>query len=236
MTGEKVFITFGGGGQNYIDAGHRIIEQALSLNIFDNTIFYTDKALQNDINFWSRHKYFIESNPRGYGYWLWKPYIIHKTMEMLNDGDIILYLDCGCELDIKRKHYFAELFEIVTRDMILGTYTAIEKGWNKMDLLLHLDMYNSKYINTYQHQAGALMFLVCPQTRFIVKSWYDIGCDYHMIDDSPSIAPNVSEFIEHRHDQAIFSLLTKKCNIFSKRELRHAIEYERNKTGVSKLK
>jgi len=31
----KKFITFGGGGQNYIDAGNRLINQALNLNLFD---------------------------------------------------------------------------------------------------------------------------------------------------------------------------------------------------------
>jgi len=25
-------------------------------------------------------------------YWLWKPYIIKKTMEMMDDDDILLYL------------------------------------------------------------------------------------------------------------------------------------------------
>ena len=35
----KVFITFGAGGQNYIDAGKRLIKQAKSTGYFDKTIF-----------------------------------------------------------------------------------------------------------------------------------------------------------------------------------------------------
>jgi hypothetical protein len=34
-------------------------------------------------------------------------------------------------------------------------------------------------------------------------------CNYHLIDDTPSKSPNFTEFIEHRHDQSILSLLTK---------------------------
>jgi hypothetical protein len=33
------------------------------------------------------------------------------------------------------------------------------------------------------------------------------------VDDSPSILPNLLVFEEHRHDQAIFSLLAKKYDI-----------------------
>jgi len=56
-----------------------------------------------------------------------------------------------------------------------------------------------------------------------------------MIDDSPSISKNLDCFREHRHDQSIFSLLTKKYNIYSKRTLNDCIELSRNKSGNSKL-
>mgnify|MGYP000273858874 CR=1 FL=1 len=44
----------------------------------------------------------------------------------------------------------------------------------------------------------------------IIKEWYELGSDYHNIDDSPSIIPNDSNFIEHRHDQSIFTNLMNK--------------------------
>ena len=42
-----------------------------------------------------------------------------------------------------------------------------------------------------------------------MKLWYNISLNHHLIDDTPSKSPNFKEFIEHRHDQSIFSLLTK---------------------------
>ena len=44
-------------------------------------------------------------------------------------------------------------------------------------------------------------------TFHIEKRWYEIGCNYHMIDDSESYMKNDSTFTEHRHDQSIFSIL-----------------------------
>jgi hypothetical protein len=55
------FITFGGGGDNYIEAGERLIKQAQNLELFDNSTLYTDEWLKNDLEFWTQHKDFFEN-------------------------------------------------------------------------------------------------------------------------------------------------------------------------------
>jgi hypothetical protein len=230
-----VFITFGS-HDHYIDAGHRLINQAKQMNIFNETILYSAEYLQKDPQFWTNHETFISNNPRGYGYWLWKSYIIKKTMENMADNDILLYLDCGCELGLDRKHELLECINIVKTDKLVSTSTYyIERDWNKMDLIEKMDMNKNEYLDTDQRQAGANLFLVCKETRDFVDKWYELSSDYHNIDDSASIIPNFECFKEHRHDQAIFSLLTKKYNIFSEKYLIDAIYYSRNKTGDSKI-
>jgi len=66
--------------------------------MFNKIISYNDKDLNNDEEFWKKHGNFIENNKRGNGYWIWKPYIIMKNLDLMNDNDILLYLDCGCEV------------------------------------------------------------------------------------------------------------------------------------------
>ena len=233
---KKHFITFGGGGQNYYDAVNRLVNQVKELNLFDNIHYLTDKDLQNDDYFWQKHSSFILNNKRGYGYWLWKPYVIKKTIEKMNDGDILLYLDCGCEIDIQNKQNLINNFNIVKKDYIIGTNTKHpEKHWNKMDLVHKLNMLDDKYLNSVQRQAGVVLYLICDKTRKLINEWYDIGCDYNNIDDSPSIKPNDQNFKQHRHDQSIFSLLTKKYNLFSNHSLDNSIKILRNKSGISKI-
>lgn len=232
---KQIFITFGAGGENYVQAGERLINQSNELNIFDKTILYTNEYLKNNNEFWNKHYTFIENNKRGYGYWLWKPFIIKKTMEQMKNGDILLYADCGCEIDIKKKDKLLNDIELVKTQYIIGSYTGHdEQKWNKMDLILKLDANDDEYINTMQRQAGVILFLVCDETRNLVNEWYELSCDYHLIDDSPSIAPNADIFIEHRHDQSIFSLLTKKYKIYSDKSI-SSIEIARNRTGRSAL-
>jgi hypothetical protein len=153
-----VFITFGS-HDNYIDAGHRLINQAKRMNIFKEIILYSPEYLQKDVDFWNKHGTFIINNHRGYGYWLWKSYIIKKTMENMADGDILLYLDCGCELSFTRKDKLLECINIVKTDKIVGSPTPhIDRNWNKMDLIEKLGMNKNEYLNTAMRQSGANLF------------------------------------------------------------------------------
>ncbi len=230
-----VFITFGGGSQNYIDAGKRLIQQAESVNLFNKIIFYTDKYLFEDKEYWEKNGDFVMNNKRGFGYWLWKSYLIKKTISNMKNDEILLYLDCGCEIDHKKRDSMINCINIVKNDYIIGNYNGIEKHLNKMDLIHYLNMNNEKYLNSLQHEAGQIMLLVNDKTRKLVNEWYEIACNYHLLDDSPSVLQNCEKFFEHRHDQAIFSLLTKKYEIFSKNTLSNAFNYSRNRTGQSKI-
>ena len=159
-------------------------------------------------------------------------------METMKDDDILLYLDCGCEIGGSKHLLIPRFFNDIKKDKIIGTLTdpgLYEKEWCKMDLLLYFDMQDSNLIHHSQHQGGAIMFYICEKTKFIVDLWYNTSCDYHMIDDSPSIKTNLNCFKEHRHDQAIFSLITKKYNIYSNKSLHKCIYYLRNRSGFSKL-
>ena len=93
---KNIFITFATKNQcvysTIYDAGLRIQKQAQDIGIFDECILYTEDFLKENDEFWSKHKDFLEKNKKGYGFYIWKPYIIKKTMEMLNISWWSLYL------------------------------------------------------------------------------------------------------------------------------------------------
>ena len=82
-----------------------------------------------------------------------------------------------------------------------------------MDLFEYLDMRNEKELNAPQLFATTFTLRKCDHSVNIVKKWYETSCIYHNIDDTPSIQPNDPSFIDHRHDQSIFSLLRKKYGV-----------------------
>lgn len=58
-------------------------------------ISYTKNDLNKD--FLKKNEKMFKSR-KGAGYWVWKPKIVQITLEKMNDGDLLLYADTGCEL------------------------------------------------------------------------------------------------------------------------------------------
>uniref|UniRef100_A0A6C0HZZ8 Uncharacterized protein n=1 Tax=viral metagenome TaxID=1070528 RepID=A0A6C0HZZ8_9ZZZZ len=227
---QKVWaISFGGGGQNFHDAVNRIHnELTTKINVFNEILKFTDEDLKKDTDFWEKHGNFIENNRRGYGYWLWKPYLIMKTMEKMNENDILFYIDSGCEItnDENANNKLITFIEKCNENEILYTSTGQpEKMWNKMDTIDYIG-YNEE--KTIQNAATIVIIKKNQKMVEFVNEWYRISCNYHLIDDTPSILPNDPSFREHRHDQSIFSLLTKKYNMSNEENLIETITKETN--------
>jgi hypothetical protein len=197
----------------------RLKKEAEIINIFNNIITYTDKDLIDDPIFWNKHSDFILNNYRGYGYWIWKPYLTLKTLEIMNENDILVYCDAGCELNSEGINRLNEYINIVENNEYANISFELshkEKSWTKMDIFnffnININDNNDidKYVNSKQLIAGIFILKKCKLTSFIIEEWYRIACNYNLINDTPSILPNDESFIENRHDQSIFSLLRKK--------------------------
>lgn len=228
-------ITFGQ-GEKFIEAAKRLLQQAYDIHVFDDLQMFTDEDLKNDLDYWNKHGAFTLANRRGYGYFLWKPYLIMKTMETIPDGDILVYADAGCEIDPENEERIKQLrhlFEVVKIDKIIGSECNLEKNMNKMDILIHMNVLENKEIlSSSQRQATAVMFYKCQETTSFVRKWYETGCIYSNIDDSQSVYRNFPFYDEHRHDQSIFSLLSKQMNLYCQTErIETAIYILRNREG-----
>jgi len=208
---KTVFLTFGGPSRNYHDAVKRICNEALQFNIFDSIIGLTDLHLKNHANFYTRHKQFMETNPRGYGYWIWKPYIVQQQLASMNENDILVYADAGCVMNINGVRRMHEYFEMVNNSeygILSFQLEHSEKTWSKMDLIEYLGVH--EHSNTNQCISGVFIIRKCKHTTDLVNKWYETCCNYDLISDTPSVSKNDDSFIEHRHDQSVLSLLLKK--------------------------
>lgn len=248
------FLTFGGPTSEYHHAVERICKQAETFGLFYKVVGLTERDLQNDAELWLKHNDFINSNSRGYGYWLWKPYIIKKTLASMDDGDVLLYADCGCELNYAGKSKLLDLINQVKIKNIIGTSAAsTDTSYTKMDLTTHLQMENNIDLLKQNQMAATTLLMVKNELIVdLINEYYEISSNnYHLIDDTPSVENNFCDFIEHRHDQSVFSLLVKKYGlknydldplylggVESKQNyINNGMEYPiwtcRNKTGVS---
>lgn len=184
---------------------------------FDEIISYNDKNLGQA--FKEKNKKILDLK-RGGGYWLWKPYLIKKTLEILNSGDFLFYCDSGS--------YFVDSIDDViqlslnqNQDIIPFELTHFEKAWTKRDAFVLMDCDSDFYSETKQRLAS---YVLIRKTEFSIKfveQWLSYAQDERIITDVDNQCgfENYPEYRDHRHDQSIFSLLTKKHKLSAYRDL-----------------
>lgn len=211
---KKWFTTFGGGAENYRAAAQRICTQADNTGWFDFITPFTDLNLFGlDNNWTARNSNFIAQSTRGYGYWIWKPFIVHQVMTKMQYGDVLLYADSGCEINFQGERRFHELIDLANENSgVTFSIKEVERRWTKADLLNVFGYSIHDESASYDQVCATLFFLKkTTKTMALVASWQSI-CEfrnYTLLNDARSDLPNHPDFNEHRHDQSIFSMLVK---------------------------
>ena len=151
---------------------------------------------------------------RGNGYWLWKPYFIDQVFSKIEEGDWIIYADSGLYYLNSVQSYLINLEQRGIYAVCMGSRNK-EYVYTKRDTFVIMKMDMPQYTDTYQR--GAIMALKKNDLNVqMVKEWLDYAQDKRAITDMPNTCglDNYEGFIDHRHDQSIFSLLSKKYGIY----------------------
>lgn len=169
---------------------------------------WEEPALKNT-EFYEQNKELLDQ-PRGCGYWAWKPFIILDTLlNRCNDGDICIYADAGIEWVNSSDH----IINRMDQDIFLFGNMYNHLHWCKADCWVPI-LSNQYYgYKGKQCQASVLFVRKTDKAVEFIKSWLSLCLQAGMIDDSPSKLPNDPEFQEHRHDQAILTCLAIRDGI-----------------------
>jgi len=158
-----------------------------------------------DLEFKSKNKNIIEKK-RGGGYWIWKPYIILDMLNKINDSDYLIYMDSGANL-IGNPQKYLEMID----DKGILSFSMMQKTskWTKGDCFYEVNKNKDyQFSDKNQLQGTYIFFKKCEFSINFVKEWLNLCSKENLITDSPNLhLNNLSDFVEHRHDQSIFSLL-----------------------------
>lgn len=191
----------------FIKTLDRIGKEAVESKFFDVVETLSEKDL--DQTFLERNGNFIKNNPRGYGYWIWKPQVCLQTFRKMNEDDILVYCDAGCHINSNGKQRFSEYIEMAKQNGSVNfEMHHIESHWTKKDCFDHLEV--NQFANTGQIMATIFMLKKNEINVKLVEEWLRLCENYHLVNDEPSVNSNYPSFREHRHDQSLFSLLRKK--------------------------
>lgn len=186
--------------------------QASEFECIANVAVLTELDL--DAHFVQRFRSVLRKRVRGFGFYSWKPQVIQQSLRALPEGSLLVYVDGGSHLDSggegRFKDYLKKCHSSESGVLAFETHW-LERNWTKGDLLDHFAVRDNPLVTeTGQIQAGLLFLRNSAQTRAFVDSWARVFWDnFSLVDDTPSRSPNLEGFIEHRHDQSVFSLLAK---------------------------
>lgn len=167
---------------------------------FDRVIKYNRSSLDSDFQQKNEH---ILRESRGAGYWLWKPYIIVKALKEVSPDDQIFYCDSGSRFISN----VAPLFELCNKEeIVLFGSMHLNRTWTKMDAFYYM---GSK---SYDCKSAIASFIICKNTmrsKEFFKELLEYSQDRRIITDDPNTCgqDNFIEFRDHRHDQAILSIM-----------------------------
>jgi hypothetical protein len=202
---EKHFLSFGGGSEDYRQACEVICEQASAMGFFDGVHRITDLELQEKAHhiFFEKCKNFILQNRRGYGFWIWKSYLVKWIADQLSDGDLLIYADAGCRLsDVRRMNL---LFEHMATNEFLIEFTGhSHKPYTSQLVLKELDSQNI-IRDERMISAGFFALILSKRTRNLLNDWFEQCQRTEYLKDPNSELEPVG-FVDHRHDQTLLSL------------------------------
>ena len=212
------FVSFGNKAR-FPKSLSRIETEARELGVFKDVFVWNEDDL--DAVFYLKHRWYMQPGTRGFGYWIWKPHVILKALRRIPEGEFLLYTDAGCAFNASGKQRLIDYMEMARASPkgVFGFNLIIhkERTWNKMDTMLKVfpDGVPHDVFESPQCLSGIHMWHNTPEARAFVEEWQSISISdgFRYIDDSPSEHPNASDFRDHRHDQAIFSLLLKKYGV-----------------------
>lgn len=198
-----ILITFDSRGVELSPSIGRILSQSRLLDVIDEVKVFGPPDLGQE--FWEKHSELVLSSPRGFGLWSWKPFLIKRELSLLEEGDILIYLDAGVEINrrgLPRLNHYLDF--AVRNDAVIFRQALLHGNWTKW----HPKLLSEENFFRSQVVAGILILKNCSRTRMLISTWSEF-CEFNggelLLDPIPGSTEYHENLIHHRHDQAVLS-------------------------------
>lgn len=166
-----------------------------------------------DIEFRERFKHIL-NNPKGAGLWLWKPYIINKALRRINDNDFLIYSDAASYY-VNKIQYLVDSLILSKQDIMTFELPLISRQWTKHETFVQMKCDKYGFEDENQILASFILIRKCRFSVSFIEEYLDNCCD--LVSISPNQFNinilNSIDFLSHREDQSILSILCMKYKL-----------------------
>ena len=210
------------GNDKFAKSKARLIAEAHGFGEFASITGYGPENLTPE--FRETYKPIMEQ-PRGGGYWIWRPVIIQHALSFINENDLLVYLDAGCSLNPQGKPRFFEYIHMLnTSPEQYGVLSfqmtgnngpgglAVEKHWTTKQIFNYLGVdIDSEIANSGQHLCTVLVFKKNDHLKQYMERYTNtILSNPWLCTDLYNRQGQIPEFRDNRHEQSIVSVLLKQ--------------------------
>tara|TARA_B100001063_G_scaffold56039_1_gene49945 strand:+ start:5480 stop:6268 length:789 start_codon:yes stop_codon:yes gene_type:complete len=176
------------------------------------SIVLSDLDLKKDSIYSSNQEIFNASI--GGGYWAWKPWAILQAMLQGEDGDIVIYHDCGRGLKYKNFRYPINIINHVKHfgamPGILIPNHGSNKDWTHPKCFSLMKCESDLYYNSPQVEASISAWQVNNTNIIFIKEWLSYCLNLEIIGNQYNADQNL---IPHRYDQSVLTNLVLRNNL-----------------------
>jgi hypothetical protein len=168
---------------------------------------------------WKLHLEFLDDSvippvrPKGGGYYFWKAPLMLHHLEQSKDGDFIVYADIDRRDHIKWLKNLLQFMHQSNTSLALYETDLLERQYNKRDAYqYYCSEANQDQVKDSTRQYGSSLVVIrkTPTILSFLKDWQDGMTHYTMLNDRPSSeVEDVEDFVHHKHDQSLLSVLLK---------------------------
>lgn len=155
---------------------------------------------------------------QGFIYYAWKPIVILECLEKMQDNEVLLYCDVGCNI-LNDGYAWKKLLDKVKKHKIVLSYSqgyqhrnfgSEEYKWTQPEVFKALRV-KTPDRKSAQYQATWILIVNNPKNRKLIKTWEKRCTDnnFFLLKPNKSNLLDRSFLIYHAYDQAILSCLLK---------------------------
>lgn len=207
---DRHFVTFG--TAEFIQSAEYALDAARP---YFSCLHPWNPARLRSTPFYAAHRAVLDE-PRGGGYWLWKPFILREALAAAREGEVVMYLDAGAAL-IGDPEPLVSLCERDSVVLFAGHYRTPSvpntcRHWTKRDCFVLMNCDQTRYHDAPMADASVLLVRNDASGRAFVAEWLQYATNPLVLTDAPNRCgrDNLPGFVDHRHDQSVLSLLAAR--------------------------
>jgi hypothetical protein len=197
--------------EEFRSAAQGLIASAERLGFFSSVkaISFEDIAVHDFIG----RRSWIRPTVRGCGFYAWKPYIIRETLSLVPAGDVVVYWDAGrgagnAFLIPPRRIVSSALRSGGSCPGVLVPQYGANRCWTHRACFDAIGASEEAAYEGPQIQATFSIWQHHPTTLAFLDQWLEFCGDISVVGDADATQPD--EFVGHRHDQSVCTLLARK--------------------------